>query len=77
MIKGGSSGWINKTFPEMKEFQWQDGYGAFTVSRSALEEVTEYIRKQRDHHRVKTFQEEYLAFLQRHGIEFDPRYVLD
>lgn len=76
-IKGGSSGWIHKTFPVLKDFQWQDGYGAFSVSRSAIEEVTEYIRRQREHHRVKTFQEEYIAFLQRHGVEFDPKYVLD
>ncbi|BCU77015.1 IS200/IS605 family transposase [Luteolibacter sp. LG18] len=77
LIKGGSSGWIRKTFPERKDFQWQDGYGAFTVSRSSIGDVTEYIRNQREHHRVKTFQEEYLAFLQRHEIDFDPRYVWD
>lgn len=77
LIKGGSSGWIHDTFAEMKGFAWQDGYGAFTVSRSNVEEVAAYIRGQREHHRRRTFQEEYLALLQKHGIEYDERYVWD
>jgi REP element-mobilizing transposase RayT len=77
LIKGGSSGWIQDTFPTMKGFGWQDGYGAFTVSKSNVPEVTAYIQGQREHHRVKTFQEEYLTLLQKHEIEYDERYLWD
>ena len=77
LIKGGSSGWIHETFPTMKGFGWQDGYGAFTVSKSNLPAVTAYIRGQREHHHTKTFQEEYLALLQKHGVEFDATHVFD
>lgn len=75
VIKGGSSKWIKDALPGMRGFAWQDGYGAFTVSKSNLDEVVDYIRTQPEHHRVKTFQEEYLAFLVRHGIEYDERYL--
>jgi putative transposase len=74
-LKGGSSKWIHETFPEMRRFAWQDGYGAFTVSKSQLPDIVRYIQGQEEHHRAKTFQEEYLAFLQKHGIEYDERYV--
>jgi REP element-mobilizing transposase RayT len=75
LLKGGSSGWIQETFPPMKGFGWQDGYSAFTVSASNLASVIAYIQRQREHHRTKTFQEEYRELLKRHGIEFDERYV--
>jgi REP element-mobilizing transposase RayT len=75
LLKGGSSKWIHDTFPGMRRFAWQDGYGAFTVSKSQIPEVIRYIENQHDHHRVKSFQEEYLAFLKTHGIEYDDRYV--
>ena len=77
LIKGPSSGWIHDTFPAMKGFGWQDGYGAFTVSKSNVPEVAAYIQGQREHHRGKTFQEEYLALLRKHEIEYDERYVWD
>ena len=76
-IKGGSSGWIKETLPGCAGFGWQDGYAAFTVSQSQVTEVEEYIRNQRQHHRVKTFQEEYRLLLERHGIVFDARYLWD
>ena len=76
LLKGGSSKWIKETFPRMRGFGWQDGYAAFTVSKSNLPDVIEYVQDQREHHRVKSFQEEYLAFLIRYGIEYDERYVL-
>ena len=69
--------WIHTTFPHLKNFKWQDGYGAFSVSKSSIDDVTHYIQKQREHHRTRTFQEEYLAFVQRHGISFDPKYLWD
>ncbi len=75
LLKGTSSKWIHETFPSLGGFQWQDGYGAFTVSKSGLAEVVKYVTDQREHHRTRTFQEEYLAFLKKHGIAFDERYV--
>jgi hypothetical protein len=56
-------------------FGWQEGYGAFTVSASQLENVRAYIQQQEEHHRTRTFREEYLALLQRSGVEFDKRYL--
>ena len=75
LLKGGSSKWIHETFPALRGFGWQDGYGAFTVSKSNLTEVIKYVEDQREHHRYKTFQEEFRAFLDRHGVEYDERYL--
>ena len=74
-LKGESSLWIHDEFPWLRNFSWQDGYAAFTVSKSNIPEVVRYIQNQREHHRKKTFQEEYLEFLQANGIEYDERYV--
>jgi REP element-mobilizing transposase RayT len=74
-IKSNSSGWIHQTFPELKLFAWQSGYGAFTVSYSNTETVKHYIANQAEHHRQRTFQEEFVEFLRRHGIEYDERYL--
>ncbi|MBV8901844.1 MAG: transposase [Verrucomicrobia bacterium] len=60
-----------------KRFQWQNGYGAFSVSESALGSVVDYVANQDLHHRRLSFQDEYRAFLRRHGVEFDERYVWD
>jgi REP element-mobilizing transposase RayT len=76
-LKGVSSGWIKENIPGCLGFAWQDGYGAFTVSKSQLPDVESYIRTQQEHHRIKTFQEEYRAFLERHEIEYDERYLWD
>ena len=56
-------------------FAWQDGYGAFTVSKSQLPDVLRYVEGQREHHRRQTFQEEYRALLDRHGIDYDEKYL--
>jgi putative transposase len=64
-LKGGSSKWIHEEFPKLRSFAWQDGYGVFTVSKSNIPQVIKYIKNQREHHRKKTFQEEYLEFLNR------------
>jgi hypothetical protein len=77
LIKGGSSAWIKETFPGLRGFGWQDGYGAFSVSKSQVPDVAEYIRGQREHHRVKSFEEEYRAFLDKHEIQYDACYVFD
>ena len=74
-LKGASSAWIHDEFPTLRNFQWQDGYGAFSVSNSRVAEVVKYIQNQREHHRTKTFQDEYREFLRGNGIEFDERYV--
>ena len=76
LIKGGSSHWLKETFPNMAKFAWQDGYAAFTVSQSQIDDVRVYIRCRSEHHRTKTFAEEYRGFLARHRIEYDGRYLL-
>jgi len=77
LIKGGSSLWIHSSFPELKDFAWQEGYGAFSVSYNYLERVKQYITNQKAHHRVKTFQEEYRGFLKKYKIPYDERFVWD
>ncbi|HEV8129743.1 MAG TPA: IS200/IS605 family transposase [Acidobacteriota bacterium] len=74
-LKGDSSKWIHEEFPKLRDFAWQDGYGAFTVSKSNLGEVIGYIQNQREHHRKRTFQEEYVELLRKHGIDYDERYL--
>jgi len=74
-LKGDSSKWIHDELGLAKNLGWQDGYGAFTVSKSNLIEVTRYIENQREHHRTKTFQEEYLDFLRKNGIQYNERYL--
>ena len=76
-VKKSSSQWIKGEGPSFTQFEWQSGYGAFAVSESNVEEVRKYIAGQREHHRIKTFQEEYRAFLTKHRIVFDERYVWD
>ncbi len=76
-VKKSSSKWIKTQGPEFGAFAWQSGYGAFAVSESNVETVRQYIANQREHHRKKTFQEEYRAFLKRHNVAFDERYVWD
>ncbi len=75
LIKGGSSKWIHETFPEHRLFAWQEEYGAFSVSMLQLDKTIEYIRGQEMHHRKMTFQEEFLALLKKHRIEYDERYL--
>ena len=77
LVKGGSSKWVHETFPEHREFAWQTKYGAFSVSESRVESVFEYIRSQPDHHRKMTFQEEFVALLKKHRVEYDERYLWD
>lgn len=74
-LKGDSSKWIHETFPDLRDFGWQEGYGAFTVSKSNINAVIGYIQKQREHHQKQSFQDEYLEFLQKHGINYDERYL--
>jgi len=77
LIKGGSSKWLHETFPKMHDFAWQEGYGAFGVCISNIPDTIAYIAGQEEHHRRKSFQEEYLAFLKKHDIKCDERYLWD
>jgi REP-associated tyrosine transposase len=72
LLKGNSSKWIHETFPSLNAFGWQDGYGAFSVSVSGVEETVRYIQKQEIHHQKVSFRDEVATFLLRHGIAFDP-----
>ena len=74
-IKSRASGWVHETFAGMHGFGWQDGYSAFTVSRSAIPEVARYVRIQQEHHKTMTFEEELVRMLKKHGIKYDERYV--
>jgi putative transposase len=76
-LKAGSSGWVHDTFPDAGGFCWQTGYGAFTVSHSAIDVVKGYIANQEQHHKKLTFQDEFRALLVKHGIEFDEKYLWD
>ena len=73
-IKQTSSHWIHETIG-VKNFAWQQGYGAFTVSVSNCDVVKGYIINQAEHHRTKSFQEEYVTFLQKHSVKYDEKYL--
>lgn len=74
-VKANSSGWVKDRWPERRHFGWQAGYAAFSVSKSHVESVKRYIRNQEEHHRKVSFIEEVVAFLDKHGVEYDSRYV--
>ncbi|MBK9155817.1 MAG: IS200/IS605 family transposase [Chloracidobacterium sp.] len=73
-LKASSSKWAKRHFAK---FSWQRRYGAFTVSESAVETVGDYIRRQKEHHKRRTFEAEYTELLRRHSIEFDEAYLWD
>ena len=74
-IKKCSSKWIKTIAPYYSQFAWQGGYAVFSVSASVVEKVKAYVQNQKEHHRKKTFQEEYEAFLKAYNIEYNPEYV--
>jgi len=76
-VKKGSSKWMKTKAAALRNFHWQNGYGAFSVSPSEAEAVAQYVANQEEHHQRVTFQEEYRALLEKHGLEFDERYVWD
>ena len=76
-VKKGSSKWLKTAGTEFRGFHWQAGYGAFSVSESNVQEVKRYIEQQDVHHRTRSFQDEFRAFLRQHGVEYDERYVWD
>ena len=74
-VKQDSSKWINQNRLAKGKFSWQEGYGAFSYSKSQLPRVIRYIQNQQVHHKTKTFREEYLTFLETHGVDYDERYI--
>jgi REP element-mobilizing transposase RayT len=70
LLKGNSSKWIHETFPDQRMFEWQEGYGAFSIAVSGTEETIRYIQSQKEHHKSHSFKEELIAFLDKHGIEY-------
>ena len=74
-IKGGSSKWIHETFPELRLFSWQEGYGAFSIGISNVDETKKYIENQEKHHSKESFCDEYLKFLRKNNIDFDEKYL--
>ena len=75
-IKPTSTKWCIKTFPEIKGFKWQEGYGAFTVGKSNLQAVINYIKNQEEHHKTVTFEEELISLLEAQGISYDRKHLL-
>ena len=73
-IKQSSSKWVHQTIGQ-RDFAWQDGYAAFSVSHSVMSKVIAYIQRQVEHHKKQTFQEELIEFLKRHEVEYDERYI--
>ena len=69
--------WVNELPETLNRFEWQKGYAAFTVSHSKIEAVRMYLRNQEEHHKRQTFEEEYVSFLKRHEIQFDPRFLFE
>ena len=76
-VKSHSSKWVKTKDSRLKNFYWQDGYGAFSVNPSEVDKVIAYIENQHEHHSKKTFQDEYRAFLKKYKVEYDERYVWD
>jgi REP element-mobilizing transposase RayT len=76
-LKTSSSKWLKTQSPALASFAWQRGYGAFSVGPSDLNALLRYIETQEEHHRMRTFQDEYRDFLTKNGIEYDERYVWD
>ncbi len=74
-VKANSSRWVKERWPDRRHFGWQTGYAAFSVSKSHVEQVKRYIRNQEEHHRKISYIEEVVAFLDKHGVEYDSRYV--
>ena len=75
LVKSNSSRWIHERWPQFKDFAWQTGYGAFSVSESGAGAVREYIRQQKLHHTVRSFQEEFVVLLRKNHITIDDKYL--
>ena len=76
-LKGDSSKWIHTEFNDLRKFAWQDGFGAFSVSRSKVPAVIEYIKNQREHHQKENFEDEYVKLMKLHEVEYESKYLFD
>ena len=76
-VKKKSSKWIKSKGEKYKEFYWQNGYGVFSIGKSQANTLKEYILNQEEHHRKKTFKEEFFELLNRYGVKYDERYLWD
>lgn len=74
-VKSESSKWVQKEFAEAKDFAWQDGYGIFSVSHSQAEIVKKYIENQQEHHKTRSFEDEYRILLEKQEITYDARFI--
>ena len=74
-VKANSSRWIHESFSGLRRFAWQEGYGAFSVSKSDEARVIKYVRNQEKHHAKRTFKEELISLLEKHGIPYDRQYI--
>jgi REP element-mobilizing transposase RayT len=77
VLKRETSKWIKRRAPDLGTFHWQNGYGAFSVSQSMVDQVMEYLDQQPEHHGHTTYQEEFRALCAKHHVEIDERYVWD
>ena len=75
VLKANATGWMHDVFPSLRDFCWQRGYGAFTVSQSHIESVRRYIARQKEHHEKVSFREEFIEFLTANGIEYHERFI--
>lgn len=76
LLKGNSSKWIHETFSNHRLFEWQEGYGAFSIAVSGIEDTVRYIQAQKEHHQSHSFEDELITFLDRHGIPYE-KWMLD
>jgi hypothetical protein len=76
-LKKGTSRWLNEQSPEVEHFDWQEGYGAFSVGRSQFDELVRYIRKQQERHARISFQDEFRKLLNIYEVDYDERYLWD
>ena len=74
-LKASATGWMHDVFPALKDFCWQRGYGAFTLSQSHVESVRRYVSGQKEHHEKISFHDEFIEFLKVNGIEYDDRFI--
>ena len=77
VIKADSSKWIKQLDGHYSKFSWQEGYGAFSISPTLIEKTTNYIRNQAEHHKKRTFRDEYKMFLEAYGIQYDERFAFE
>ena len=76
LLKGNSSKWIHETFSNQRLFEWQEGYGAFSIAVSGIEDTIRYIQSQKEHHQAHSFKDELITFLDKHGIPYE-KWMLD